>query len=402
MAKKIMKFFSITLLIIIALGFAFLFGTGIGYQLRTVAAEVILSSQHRNLVKYTFLPKEEIDGILKSIQNPDVENTHDSSLSEKIISAIKDKEEEKTSADELKEIYERRATERQVGEALENNDQELADKLLKEYEEKVKELKKETKLKVEVKTIEGKEADHYYKGQMAIISNPHNVKLSLSQSKQIGAGYGEQVSYIAKREDAILATNASGFVDENGNGTGGTPIGIVISDSKPIADPGGTFAKDFVAAFNSDGLLLTGYYSTDELVALNVRDAAGFKPQLISNGKKMITSGNGGWGYGPRTTIGQKDDGSIVIVVIDGRQTHSVGASMKDVQDLMYEEGVINAMAMDGGSSAIMIYNGKQLTTPSSLNNIPRYVPNAWTVVANEGQEVELYKDGELVDKYTK
>ena len=115
----------------------------------------------------------------------------------------------------------------------------------------------------------------------------------------------------------------------------------------------------------------------------------------------MIKDGNGGWGYGPRTAIGQKADGSILLLVIDGRQTHSIGASMKEVQDLLYDRGAVNAMAMDGGSSAIMYFNGKNITTPSSANNIPRYIPNAWLVQPFANQEVEIYENDKLIKNYT-
>ena len=51
----------------------------------------------------------------------------------------------------------------------------------------------------------------------------------------------------------------------------------------------------------------------------------------------MITN-DGGWGYGPRSIMAQKKDGSIMFFVIDGRQTHSIGASLRDCQDILYEK----------------------------------------------------------------
>ena len=401
MLKKILKISSITILTFMLLGFAFLFGTNLGYQLRVVAAEIIMSSQHRGLVKLTFLPQEEVDSILKSIQNPEVENTHDSSLNWDILQSIQSQEQgKKTSTQELIDIFERRQAERGITQAMENNDLALAEEIKKEYETKISS-NQNSKLVVSVEDIEGTYSDHFFKGKMATISNPFNVGLELSSGKQISSEYGEQLNFIAQTNNGILATNASGFVDENGVGNGGTPIGIVINDGQHIADPGGTFAKANVAGITNEGLLISGDYSTDELLALGVQEAAGFKPQLISNGEKIPMEGNGGWGYGPRTAIGQKADGSIVLVVIDGRQTHSVGASIIDLQEIMYNAGVVNAMTMDGGSSALMYFNGKNITTPSSVKNIPRYIPNAWVVKAKTGQEVEIYENGQLINSYT-
>ena len=93
----------------------------------------------------------------------------------------------------------------------------------------------------------------------------------------------------------------------------------------------------------------------------------------------MITN-DGGWGYGPRSIMAQKKDGSIMFFVIDGRQTHSIGASLRDCQDILYEKGAVNAMAMDGASSATLYAMGDILNIPSTLSHKSRYLPNAWVV----------------------
>ncbi|MCK9906961.1 phosphodiester glycosidase family protein, partial [Frankia sp. Cpl3] len=93
-------------------------------------------------------------------------------------------------------------------------------------------------------------------------------------------------------------------------------------------------------------------------INMGVRDAMSFRPQLIVNGKNLFADRPAkSWGIQPRTAVGQKADGTIVFLVIDGRQPgHSIGASMKDVADLLEERGVVTAMAMDGGSSSMMLY----------------------------------------------
>ncbi|WP_144496037.1 phosphodiester glycosidase family protein, partial [Bacillus thuringiensis] len=106
------------------------------------------------------------------------------------------------------------------------------------------------------------------------------------------------------------------------------------------------------------GQMITGNYSTQQLLDKQVVSAAGFMPQLIVNGEKMITEGDGGWGSAPRSIMDQKEDGTIMFLVIDGRQTHSIGATLKECQDILYEKGAINAMAMDGGSSATLYLGG--------------------------------------------
>ena len=42
-------------------------------------------------------------------------------------------------------------------------------------------------------------------------------------------------------------------------------------------------------------------------------------------------------------------------------QLHSIGATIKEVQDIMIAEGCVNAANLDGGSSSVMYYEGKLL-----------------------------------------
>ncbi|KLA26216.1 hypothetical protein B4080_3723 [Bacillus cereus] len=146
---------------------------------------------------------------------------------------------------------------------------------------------------------------------------------------------------------------------------------------------------------------IAGNYSTQQLLDKQVVSAAGFMPQLIVNGEKMITEGDGGWGSAPRSIMAQKEDGTIMFLVIDGRQTHSIGATLKECQDILYEKGAINAMAMDGGSSATLYLGGKVINSPSTLSHEDRYLPNAWVVIANQKQKIQMTIDGEKVDSNT-
>lgn len=372
--------------ILLVLCVILLFTTSKGHQLRLIAAEVILSSQHRDLVKLTFLSEDEINTILKNIQNPTYLNSHSSNLSHTIIDSIDSGASYKSSSERLHDLYASMVSEREG---------------LQEANNIALEKTKNTKLILRIDDIQERYSDHFFKGKLLTVSNPNNIRLALSEGEQVNAHYGEQIHVIAKREKAIAATNASGFSDPNGVGNGGTPLGIVMHEGNVTTASKGKNKKDYIAGLTNEGLLVTGYYSPSELTELSIQYAAGFKPQLISDGKKMIVEGNGGWGYGPRTAIGQKADGSILLIVVDGRQANSIGASMKDIQDILFDHGVVNAMAMDGGSSAIMHINGQNVTTPSSVNNVPRYIPNAWVVIPQKNQQVEIYENDVLSKSYT-
>lgn len=83
-------------------------------------------------------------------------------------------------------------------------------------------------------------------------------------------------------------------------------------------------------------------------------------PFLIINGEPQDVDGVGG-GLNPRTAIGQRADGAILLLVVDGRQATSLGASFSDLQDIMLQYGAVNASAMDGGTSTQMYYNVRLL-----------------------------------------
>lgn len=215
-----------------------------------------------------------------------------------------------------------------------------------------------------------------FKGYLLEINDPTRLKVGVSGS--LGED-GQTTSQIAKQNEAIAAINAGGFDDPNGTGTGRLPIGIVIHngyfvEGENIKEPVG------LVGLNDKGVLVVGTYTIKEIKRLNIKEGISFGPPLIVNGKKMITSGDGGWGIAPRTAIGQREDGTILLLVIDGRQPqYSIGATLLDVQNILYENGAYIAANLDGGSSATMYYNGKVINRPADLLG-ERSIPTAFVV----------------------
>ena len=78
-----------------------------------------------------------------------------------------------------------------------------------------------------------------------------------------------------------------------------------------------------------------------------------FGPPLIVDGKKMITEGDGGWGVGPRTAIGQKERWYSAIPRNRWSSTRVFHwCYLTDVQDILFEKGCYIAANLDGGSSS--------------------------------------------------
>jgi bla regulator protein BlaR1 len=77
--------------------------------------------------------------------------------------------------------------------------------------------------------------------------------------------------------------------------------------------------------------------------------------------------------------IGQRADGAVVMVAIDGRQGYSIGVTFEDCINIMLEHNAIVAANLDGGSSSVMYYNGEIINNVVSMNG-ERLVPTAWVV----------------------
>ncbi|MBO5095980.1 MAG: phosphodiester glycosidase family protein [Bacilli bacterium] len=182
-------------------------------------------------------------------------------------------------------------------------------------------------------------------------------RVTVGTTKHLGS-YGQYVKDMAEDQDAIIAINAGGFQDVDGHGTGGIPEGFVIKDSKLVWNdvPYGS-----MIGFNKDNVLVIGKMSAETALAKGIRDAVTFSPVLVVNGKPSSVYGNGGWGHANRTAIGQRKDGIVLLLVMDGRDyaTGVPGPSMSDLIDIMLRYGAYNAANLDGGTSSNLVMNGK-------------------------------------------
>ena len=170
-------------------------------------------------------------------------------------------------------------------------------------------------------------------------------------------------------------------MDQGWTGTGGKPMGFIIHNGEVVYNQLGseTIEQDTVA-FTRDGMLIVGKHSIEKLKEYGVKEGVSFGPPLIVNGKPTILEGDGGWGIAPRTAIGQRRTGEVLMLVIDGRNIDSFGATLKDVMDILLEFGAVNAANLDGGSSTTMYYNGKVINRPSDKLG-ERAVPTAFVVL---------------------
>ncbi|MBR3269052.1 MAG: phosphodiester glycosidase family protein [Oscillospiraceae bacterium] len=220
----------------------------------------------------------------------------------------------------------------------------------------------------------------YYRGKIMLIKDPSRVYVGVSGPLG-GNNVGKKIPDIIASYGAAGGTNASGFVDDMGKGNGGTPLGLVISEgSMKYGYAGGSYE---VIGFDKNNKLHCAWMTGQQALNIGIRDSVCFGPILISNGKKAgnLKTVN----YNPRTAIGQREDGTVILLILEGRQISSIGATLDNIADIMLEYGAVNAGNLDGGSSSVLYYKGEQLTTGSSLRGT-RSVPTAILIKPESGQ----------------
>lgn len=230
-------------------------------------------------------------------------------------------------------------------------------------------IEKPSKKEITVERITGKN----YVGYVMIIPDASKVKLVDSRK----TNRGTKLSEIVKNHNATAGINAGGFTDDGGVGQGNQLCKATIIDKKLLYGYKNT--KYSLIGLSTDKKLVLGNYTYQQAMNAGIESAVEFGPFLIVNGKNQITNSSSG-GIHPRTAIGQRQDGTFIFVVIDGRQPgYSLGTNLLELQNIFNRYDAYNAANLDGGSSSTMCYNGERINKTSTPMG-ERYLPNAFIV----------------------
>lgn len=210
------------------------------------------------------------------------------------------------------------------------------------------------------------------RGVLAIAKDPSLLHLYPSTGLA-GGGYGQHAGDIARNNNGLLAMTGSGFIDDEGRGTGGQIAGFCRCD-------GQSYGKHMKWGIKRIELKENNWlYINDAPVDCgdDVTDAVEFEPALVVNGQKLpindYTANN------PRACLGQSTTGEILMIVVEGRFIDSPGCSAERCADKLMDHNCMTAMNLDGGTSAIMWYDGEYVTRCSNTKTPDgRYLPNAW------------------------
>lgn len=261
-----------------------------------------------------------------------------------------------------------------------------------EYEEAV--LKRD-KSHPEYKIIRIKESS--FAGYLAVIYDPSSIQALVTSKLD---EEGQYLMDMAEEAGATIAINGGVFTGLSTStedlksqeiaygGNGGKPQGITIRNGEVITNTRYDGAGGLIG-FTNDNKLVLGKMNLDKAQSLGVRDAVTCGPFLIINGESSSTAGNGGWGTAPRTAIGQRQDGIVLMLSVDGRRATMPGATMPDLIKIMQNYGAYNASALDGGTSTAMVENGKLLNDPidSTGAHATRPIATGFGAVFNKQKE---------------
>ena len=189
---------------------------------------------------------------------------------------------------------------------------------------------------------------------------------------------GVTLEALVQQSGAVAAIN--GGIYNSTNNSGGRPYGIIVSNGQIQHNQPSEWPGLVLIGFDSNNILqiidvngMTPSQAEAMIKEKGIRDAVTFQEessdannhfvQLILNGTARTMNGKGS-GLNPRTAIGQCADGSILLVVTDGRGKNGhLGASAADLIEIMTQCGAVNAANLDGGSSSCMYYNNEYLMT---------------------------------------
>lgn len=229
-----------------------------------------------------------------------------------------------------------------------------------------------------------------YTGTMMIVKDPSRISLAtIYPWKEKGV----TLDKLVKDNDAIGGINGGLYNSENNSG--GAPYGVIVSNGEIQHNKPQEYPGLVLIGFTEDNILqiidISDMDSKDieNLVEeMKIRDAVTFQEeasdannhfvQLIINGEAREMSGSGS-GLNPRTAIGQRADGAVLMFVTDGRgKSGHLGASCADLISVMQEFEAVNAANLDGGSSSCMYYEDEYLMSSVTFY----YTNSSWRLPA--------------------
>ena len=214
-----------------------------------------------------------------------------------------------------------------------------------------------------------------YLGVLAIAKDPAQLRCHASEGLE-GFRYGQVLGDLVQNANGVLGMSGSGFIDPDGDGNGGLLAGYAMCEGQAFGDHYGMPGYKRIELTKANKFYVVEAQSG---VGDDVTDAVEFSPVLIVDGE-LVVGGFLDWNaINPRACIGQSSTGEILMLVIEGRQaTRSIGTDVETCANILMRHDAYTAMNLDGGTSAVMWYDGEYVTKCSNTRISSRLLPNAW------------------------
>ncbi len=160
--------------------------------------------------------------------------------------------------------------------------------------------------------------------------------------------------------NVIFATNGDYY-----NMQTAQPLGYLIMEGNVIQTGNGSAQEPYFAVLK-DGSYAIRDYGEDHS---DVLEAISGPFYLVKDGKNVADPNN--LDMMPRNSIGIMEDGTVMTVLVDGRQPpYSVGMSLYDLAEILRKSGCVDALYLDGGGSATYA-SVREGTTEMFVRNSP-------------------------------
>lgn len=218
---------------------------------------------------------------------------------------------------------------------------------------------------------------------------------------------GSASFYVGTAEDGTVLVNKGGTVIEEIEAAAGNGKRVIAGVNADFFNMQGDYQPCGLCVKNGEVLHEAGYLPYFALLkdgsvvidtALNyykyvdkIAEAVGGQPLLMKDGKFVVTVDERPISS-PKTFVGIKPDGTVILFTIDGRQPgYSVGANAADVMKILREFGCTDGLNLDGGGSTQLVLRDVDTgvctmkNKPSDVNPY-RKIQNSLLVVLN-GEE---------------
>lgn len=210
-----------------------------------------------------------------------------------------------------------------------------------------------------------------YTAYITVIYDPARIHLVSANNLSRG---GQEVEDMAEDNNALVAINGGSAKIRN---RALIPRGIFMVDGKVLFDSG---KAEKIIAFNKEHVLVLSKMTSKQAKKAGIVDAVCFGPYLIVNGKVAKFNGDGGYGNRPRTAIGQRQDGIVLFVTVNGKAGFN-GCTMEELTKIFARYKTYNAANLDGGGSTTLVEKGNLVNNPAGWGYTgARHVANSFIV----------------------